>query len=138
MSIIPIDLSPDLLRLRTDGYNIKVTNAGFLVVHDVPYVNSRREIAYGVLGSNLDLAGDITTQPQDHTAKFVGDYPCDGEGRELGVLKHGSGAFDLGSGLTAQHSFSRKPARGHYVDYHEKMTAYIALSANTQRSSILM
>ena len=77
MSIIPIDLSPDLQRLREDGYNIQVTPAGFLVVRDVPYVNSRREIAYGVLGSKLELAGDITTQPQDHTAKFVGDYPCD-------------------------------------------------------------
>jgi molybdopterin/thiamine biosynthesis adenylyltransferase len=127
MSIIPIDRSPDLLRLRTDGYNIQVTSAGFLLVHGIPYVNSRREIAYGVLGSNLDLAGDITTPPQDHTAKFVGEYPCDDQGRELDVLKHASGTFDLGGGLIAQHSFSRKPARGHYTDYHEKMTAYIAL-----------
>lgn len=127
MSIIPIDRSPDLQRLREDGYNIQITSARFLVVRDVPYVNSRREIAYGVLGSNLDLAGDITARPQDHTAKFVGDYPCDDKGQELAVLRQQSSPFDLGSGLIAQHSFSRKPGRGHYVDYHEKMTAYIAL-----------
>src|SRR6185437_1563498 len=127
MSIIPIDLSADLQRLREDGYNIQVTSARFLVVRDVPYVNSRRQIAYGVLGSNLDLAGDITAQPQDHTAKFVGDYPCDDKGQELAVLRHQSSPLDLGSGLIAQHSFSRKPGRGHYLDYHEKMTAYIAL-----------
>lgn len=127
MSIIPIDLSPDLQRLREDGYNIQVTPAGFLLVRDVPYINSRREIAYGVLGSKLELAGDITNQPQDHTAKFVGDYPCDDKGQELAVLRQHSSPLDLGSGLIAQHSFSRKPGRGHYLDYHDKMTAYIAL-----------
>jgi ThiF family len=127
MSIIPIDLSPDLQQLRENGYNIQVTPARFLVVRDVPYVNSRREIAYGVLGSNLDLAGDITAQPQDHTAKFVGEYPCDDQGQELAVLRQQSSPLDLGSGLIAQHSFSRKPVRGHYLNYHEKMTAYIAL-----------
>jgi hypothetical protein len=81
-----------------------------------------------VLGSDLELAGDITAQPKkDHTAKFVGDYPCDDKGQELAVLRQHSNPLDLGSGLIAQHSFSRKPGRGHYLDYHEKMTAYIAL-----------
>jgi hypothetical protein len=129
MSIIPIDRSPDLQRLREDGYNVQITAAGFLVVHDIPYVNSKREIAIGVLGSNLDLAGDVTARPQDHTAKFIGEYPCDSEGRTLEVLRQASGVFDLGSGLVAQHSFSRKPLRGHYEDYHEKVTAYVALLA---------
>ncbi|WP_038956626.1 ThiF family adenylyltransferase [Bradyrhizobium japonicum] len=127
MSIIPIDRSPDLQRLRTEGYNVQVTSAGYLVVRDVPYVNSKREIAIGALASNLDLAGDITAQPQDHTAKFIGEYPCDSQGSTLTVLQHTSGSFDLGSGLIAQHSFSRKPACGRYENYHEKMTAYIAL-----------
>ncbi|KRQ15547.1 ThiF family adenylyltransferase [Bradyrhizobium manausense] len=127
MSIIPIDRSPDLQRLRKEGYNVLVTNAGNLVVQDVPYVNSKREIAIGALASNLDLAGDITAQPQDHTAKFIGEYPCDSQGNTLTVLQHTSGSFDLGSGFVAQHSFSRKPACGHYENYYEKMTAYIAL-----------
>lgn len=127
MSIIPIDRSPDLQRLRKEGHNVQITSAGNLIVHDVPYVNSKREIAIGALASNLDLAGDITAQPQDHTAKFSGEYPCDSQGNTLTVLQHTSGSFDLGSGLIAQHSFSRKPARGHYENYYEKMTAYIAL-----------
>ncbi|WP_439408571.1 ThiF family adenylyltransferase [Bradyrhizobium sp. DASA03076] len=127
MSIIPIDRSPDLQRLRKEGYNVLVTNAGNLVVQDVPYVNSKREIAIGALASNLDLAGDITAQPQDHTAKFIGEYPCDSQRNTLTVLQHTSGPFDLGSGFVAQHSFSRKPACGHYENYYEKMTAYIAL-----------
>ncbi|WP_249735006.1 ThiF family adenylyltransferase [Bradyrhizobium sp. sGM-13] len=127
MSIIPIDRSSDLELLRREGYNVQVTGAGYLVVHDVPYVNSKREIAVGALASNLDLAGDVTAQPQDHTAKFIGEYPCDSNGKPLEVLKHQSGSYDVGHGFVAQHSFSRKPARGHYENYHEKMTAYVAL-----------
>lgn len=127
MSHIPIDRSPDLQRLRETGYNIQVTDAGFLLVRDVPYVNSKREIAIGTLASNLDLAGDVTARPEDHTAKFIGEYPCDSAGAPLSVLKHQSDSYALGDGLVAQHSFSRKPLCGYYEDYYEKMTAYVAL-----------
>jgi hypothetical protein len=129
MSTTPIDRSPDLQRLRAAGYNVQITSAGNLVVHDVPYVNSRREVMRGALASDLDLAGDVTTRPKDHTAKFIGEYPCDSEGKQLTVLQHTSAPYDLGSGLIAQHSFSRKPLREYYLDYFEKMTAYIALLA---------
>lgn len=127
MSRIPIDRSPDLQRLREAGYNIQVTDAGFLLVRDVPYVNSRRAVLIGTLASNLDLAGDVTVRPQDHTAKFIGEYPCDSAGASLSVLQHTSGSYALGDGLLAQHSFSRKPSCGYYEDYYEKMTAYVAL-----------
>ncbi|MDB5985229.1 MAG: UBA/THIF-type binding fold protein [Nevskia sp.] len=127
MSRIPIDRSPDLQRLRETGHNVQVSDAGFLLVRDVPYVNSKREIAIGTLASNLDLAGDVTVRPQDHTAKFIGEYPCDSAGVTLSVLQHASALFALGDGLVAQHSFSRKPSCGYYADYYEKMTTYIAL-----------
>jgi hypothetical protein len=129
MSRTPIDHSPDLQRLRTEGYNIQISDANFLLVHDVPYVTANRTIARGILASNLDLAGDRTVRPQDHTAKFAGEYPCDSSGQPLLILQHESRDFPLGSGVKAQHSFSRKPARGHYEDYYEKMTTYIALLA---------
>lgn len=119
----------DLQRLRDEGFNIGITDANFLVVRDVPYVKGDRSIGYGILASNLDLAGDVTIQPQDHTAKFSGEYPCDHVGNPLLLLQHQSQDFALGSALTAQHSFSRKPPCGYYVDYYEKMTAYVALLA---------
>jgi hypothetical protein len=128
MSTIQIDRSADLRQLREKGYNIGVTGDGFLVVREVPYVNSRREIARGILASSLDLAGDVTVQPKDHTVKFVGDYPCDIHGAELSGLRHQSGSYPIGDGLVAQHSFSRNPGRA-YENYFEKMTAYVALLA---------
>jgi hypothetical protein len=129
MSTIQIDRSPDLLRLRKEGYNIQVSDAAYLLVHDVKYVNSKREICSGVLASSLKLAGDITVPPEnDHTAKFVGEYPCDSAGNALTVLTHASGSYPVGNGLIASHSFSRKPGRD-YVDYYEKITAYDAILA---------
>lgn len=126
MSAIPIARSPDLFRLREAGFNITVTDAGFLVVRDVPYVNGQRQIGYGAVACQLDLAGDATVRPSDHTAKFMGEYPCDVNGMPLEGLRHSSNACALGDGLTAQHSFSRKP-QGGYADYFEKMTTYVSL-----------
>jgi hypothetical protein len=133
MSAIPIDRSPDLLGLREAGYNVFVTDAGFLVVRDVPYVNAQRQIALGAVASKLELAGDVTVQPTDHTTKFIGQYPCNSAGAELTVLLQNHDPCDLGSTLTSQHAFSRKPTRGHYLDYFEKMTTYIKLIQDPAR-----
>lgn len=128
MSAIPIDRSPDLHRLRTDGYNIHVTSTGHLIVRDVPYLNAKGEVCWGILACPLDLAGDVTSAPSDHIIKFVGDHPCDAHGARIKGLIHSSGDYDLGDGLRAQHSFSSKRADGkQYVDFHDKITRYIAI-----------
>ncbi|MBY3320630.1 ThiF family adenylyltransferase [Rhizobium laguerreae] len=129
MSRTLIARNPDLQRLREEGFNIQITDANFLVVNDVPYVKSDRTIGIGALASNLDLAGDQTVRPQDHTAKFAGEYPCNSQGNPLLILQHQTQEFSLGSGLKAAHSFSRKPPCGYYENYYEKMTAYVALLA---------
>jgi hypothetical protein len=117
MSRTPIDPSTALERLREAGFNIQISDAGFLLVRDVPYVNSKGEIARGVLVSTLELAGDIPIQPADHQAKFVGEHPCDRSGTPLPALEHSHGSWVVGNRLTASHNFSRKPGRGHYEDY---------------------
>ncbi|MGO6939476.1 ThiF family adenylyltransferase [Rhizobium johnstonii] len=129
MSHTLIARSADLQRLRDEGFNIQITDANFLVVKDVPYVKSDRTIGFGAYATNLDLAGDMTVRPQDHTAKFSGEYPCDSQGKPLLILQHQTQEFPLGNGLKADHSFSRKPPCGYYNDYYEKMTTYIALLA---------
>jgi hypothetical protein len=128
MSTIQIDRNPDLLRLRRAGYNIQISDASSLLVHDIKYVNSKKQIVDGVLVSSLELAGDLTVRPKDHTAKFVGEYPCDKDGKQLDALLHSSGSWAVGNGLTASHSFSRKPGRD-YEDYFEKITSYDAIFA---------
>lgn len=117
-----ISRSPDLARLKEDGYEVEV-RASHLVLRNVPYVNSKREVKRGLLVSTLSLAGQVTAQPDTHVALFAGEHPCDRLGRPLTKIVNGSSRQNLGDGLVVDHSFSSKPASG-YQDYHHKMTTY--------------
>jgi len=120
-----INHSPDLKRLRDEGYAIEIKSS-YLLLKDVPYVNSKREIAYGTLVSQLDLAGDATTTPGTHVIYFAGEYPCNRDGSEIVKIKHQSSRQELDRDLVVNYSFSSKPAEG-YEDYFEKMTTYVAI-----------
>lgn len=117
--------SPDLLRLRDEGYEIEV-RSGHLLVHGVPYVNASGQVVRGTIISDLTLSGDATARPANHVAWFIGDHPCDRAGREITAIKHGTATYQIAVDITAQHAFSNKPASG-YPDYHAKMTRYIEI-----------
>lgn len=120
-----ISRSPDLLRLRDEGYELEI-RSGHLLVHSVPYVNAAGAIGYGTLVSDLTLAGDATSRPGNHVAWFIGEHPCDRAGRAITAIRHGTAKFELAPDITAQHAFSNKPPTG-YPDYHAKMTRYIEI-----------
>lgn len=121
-----ISHSPDLKRLRDEGYEIEVKNA-HLLVHSIPYVNSKREIVRGMLVTPLgDLAGDRTAKPKDHVIHFAGEHPCDKEGNIIKGIQHSSGRKTLAEGIEVDHSFSNKPPSG-YADYYEKVINYIRI-----------
>lgn len=120
-----ISRSPDLKRLRDEGYDVEIV-ADHLVIRDVPYVNGVGEIKRGTLVSTLRLAGDVTDQPDTHVAHFAGEYPSDVNGRPIAQIAHASGRADLGGGLVVDHSFSNRPSNG-YRNYYEKMTRYIEI-----------
>ena len=128
-----ISHSSDLKRLQDEGYDIDF-RANHLIVNNVPYVNSRKEVKYGTLISELTLADDVTTaRPSTHVAYFVGDHPCNKDGSEITAIKHGSALTPIDKDLVANHSFSNKPSDG-YIDYYDKMTRYTAIICNPARS----
>ncbi|MBO9684456.1 MAG: ThiF family adenylyltransferase, partial [Flavisolibacter sp.] len=55
-----ISHSPDLKRLKDEGYGIQI-KGGLLIVHQIPYLNEKKEIAYGKLVSELNLQGGTRT-----------------------------------------------------------------------------
>ncbi len=120
-----ISRNPDLKELRDEGYEIAI-KSGHLVISNVPYVNSQKQVKRGTLVSQLDLAGDMTTKPGTHVAMFAGERPCDKEGRILTKIKNQSTRQQICDDLYIDHSFSSKPKEG-YRDYHHKMTTYIAI-----------
>lgn len=123
-----ISRSPDLKRLRDEGYNVEI-RSGYLLVKDVPYVNARKEVLLdGILVSELTTGGETTAKPKTHVAMFVGEYPCDRDGAELDQVRHSAGQ-QLAEDLTVQYSFSGKPlgGNGSYDNYYEKMVAYVTI-----------
>jgi len=121
-----INHSPDLKRLRDEGYDIEV-KSGHLLVKDVPYVNSNKEVKRGILVSVLTLAGDVTTRPGDHVIYFAGEHPCNQDGSEISPIKNSSCRTELGKDIIIDHTFSAKPTCGYYEDYYAKITNYVAI-----------
>lgn len=124
MSSALISRSPDLKRLRDEGFSVQVKGA-YLVVSNIPYVTPAARVSRGVLVCPLDLAGDITTKPQDHVMRFSGEAPCEKNGSPIRGLENSSGSQDLGHGIVVERSFSNKPIDGNgYPDYYAKVTRY--------------
>jgi hypothetical protein len=122
-----LDRSPDLKKLRNDGYDLEI-RSGHLLVKDVPYVNSQRQVQRGILVMPLSLAGDITTQPGDHVSHFAGDYPCKVDGSPMEHIRNQSGECTLAPDVVIQHTFSAKPVpKGNYDNYYDKVTTYVRI-----------
>ena len=111
MSLQLINRSPDLTQLRNEGYEIDV-QSNHLLVKNVPYVTSQREVRRGTLVSELTLAGDRTAQPGAHTILFAGEYPCHKDGKPIEQIRHKTKNQDLGNGLVVNHTFSNRPPGG--------------------------
>jgi molybdopterin/thiamine biosynthesis adenylyltransferase len=120
-----ISHSPDLKRLRDEGYGIEVKGP-YLVVSHVPYVNASRQVGYGTLVSELTGTPDRTGTPNTHVIYFTGDHPCNRDGTEIFGIKHQSTRQELMPGLFVDHSFSNKPAGG-YTDFYHKITTYVGI-----------
>ena len=128
-----ISLNPDLRRLRDEGYEVAIVDA-HLLLHHVPYINSKKEISYGALVAPLDLTGDNTIPPRTHVIYFSGEFPCDKNGASLSGIQHGSQKNTFG-GMEVHHSFSNKPPGGTgFKDYYEKMTSYVRVISNHAES----
>jgi hypothetical protein len=127
MSLPLISRSSDLEELHLAGYVIEV-RSGFLVVDQVPYLDSNRTVQRGTLYCSLELAGDRTAQPTDHTMLFEGGLPHRADGRPLTIIAS-SGRQNPARGVWADHYFSRKPTDigNRYRDYAHKVTTYVSL-----------
>ena len=100
-----INRSADLKQLRDEGYNLEIRSS-YLLVRDVPYVNSKKEVRRGTLVSELTLAGDITARPGSHVTYFVGEHPCDENGNQIAKIKNSSRRHTLADGIVIDHTFS--------------------------------
>ncbi|MFK3739024.1 ThiF family adenylyltransferase [Massilia sp. TN1-12] len=125
MSRLLISRNPELQRLINEGFDIEL-RSGYLLVHSVPYATSNKQVARGVIVSELTMATpDVLGRPSTHQVHFVGEHPCKADGTDLVQIRCQSDEFKLAEGITAQHHFSNKPKCGYYENYYEKITSYV-------------
>jgi hypothetical protein len=87
MSQKPFSLSPDLKRLRDEGYFVQI-RGGLLIMRDVPYVNAKKGVGTGSHISRLTMAGDVTCRTDTHVVHFDGEFPCYADGRAISLIAH--------------------------------------------------
>jgi ThiF family len=128
-----ISLSADLRKLQMEHYSIEI-RSGYLLLHNVPYLNSARQVARGTLVSELTLVNNTTTaRPGSHVVFFTGDFPRNKDGSLVAGIQHGNGPQQLAPDIITQHSFSNKPQTG-YTDYYAKMTRYAEIISAPAKS----
>lgn len=127
-----IDHSPDLKKLRDEGFEIRI-ESNHILISSIPYVNSNNEINFGTLVSTLTVAGNKTGRPDNHVAYFIGEQPCNKDGSIITALVHGQSKSVLAGGIEIDRSFSNKPPNG-YSDYYQKMTTYIYIISGPAQS----
>lgn len=124
-----INLSPDLKRLRDEGYEVFILG-NYLLISSIPYVSKDGLVKTGTLVSELTLAGQKAAKPSTHVAYFIGEYPFHANGKEISHIKHSSRDSKLRNGIVVNHSFSNKVKGKDDGDYYQKMTRYIDILAN--------
>lgn len=122
MSPPPTRGEDDLDRLVADQFCVEI-RGGYLLVHDVPYVTSDKEVRRGTIAMSLDRGSG--GGPATHVAEFAGDAPCDHEGRPFGFII-GSQRRDLGSGIVVDHRLSgKRHGIAKYTDFFDKVESYV-------------
>lgn len=127
-----IDHSPDLKKLRDEGYEIKL-EYNLVLISSVPYVNASKQIKKGTLVAVLTISGNRSGKPNNHVAYFIGEQPCNKEGSIISALVHSQNKTALAGGIQVDRSFSNKP-QGGYIDYYHKMTTYINIISGPAQS----
>ncbi|WP_052661938.1 ThiF family adenylyltransferase [Nitrosopumilus adriaticus] len=127
MSLELINRNSDLQQLQNEGYEVEFFNI-YLMIHHVPYVNDKKQVAYGTLVSKSSIL-ESSVKPADHTTLWIGDFPCDCKGSRLLKLGDNSVQEKIRDGLVATRMFSQKPktSSAAYANYHEKMTTYVRM-----------
>jgi hypothetical protein len=118
----------DLGLLLEKGYALRVDGA-YLVVRDIPYLDSAGALKWGAIVAKLVFVDEIRVKQDDHQVYFAGSAPHGLDGHAIPNLGGGPTTFALGkSDVTVERSFSNKPSAG-FANFFDKIEHYVALIA---------
>ena len=125
MSNVATSRRADIEKLMEGKYGVEILD-DHLILHNVPYVNSAREVVRGKLVAPILYADGETTIPQTHVVHFSGEYPRHKDGSPILAIKHQDDHKEIVTGIFVDHSFSHKPEGG-YKSYHGMMKRYATI-----------
>lgn len=120
----------DLRALVDKGYAIAF-DSNHLVVRDIPYLNSERQLQWGAFVVQLEFVDQERVRQRDHQVFFAGGVPHGLDGLPIPNLGGGPAQVPLTEAcgdIVVQRSFSNKPrVGGAFTDFFEKIESYVAI-----------
>ena len=120
----------DIRRLIEKGYAVAF-DSNYLVVRDIPYLDSRRQLQIGAIVTKLVFVDQNRVTQDDHQIFFAGSIPYNLDGTPIPNLAGGLTQLALSeacSDVVVQRSFSNKPrASGKFQDFFEKIESYVSI-----------
>ncbi|MFA6234123.1 MAG: ThiF family adenylyltransferase [Bacteroidota bacterium] len=120
----------DLRRLVEKGYAVGI-DGGYLIIRDIPYLNSQTELESGAFVLKLVFVDKLTVRQDDHQIWFAGSVPYGLDGRPIPNLGGGPCNLALGESnmdIIVQRRFSNKPKiAGKFADFCEKVESYTTI-----------
>jgi len=124
--------NPDLKLLVEKGYAVAI-DGGYLLVRDIPYLDSTKALQWGAFVAKLVFTDTEHFQQDDHQVFFAGSVPHGLDGRLIPNLGGGAVQIELSAinqDVKVERSFSNKPkATGAFANFFEKIESYVTIVA---------
>lgn len=125
-----VNHNEDLRRLVEKGYAVAF-DSNYLVVRDIPYLDSERKLQIGAIVTKLEFIDQERVTQTDHQVFFAGSVPYGLDGKPIPNLGGGPTQLALSEAskdVVVQRSFSNKPrGTGKFQDFFEKIESYVAI-----------
>lgn len=118
----------DIQQLVDKGYAVAF-DSNYLIVKDIPYLNSKHELQIGAIVSKLDFIDQNHVKQTDHQIFFAGSMPHGLDSKaipNLGARKNTLSLSEACKDVVVQMSFSNKPKNaGKFENFFEKIESYV-------------
>ncbi|HYL48363.1 MAG TPA: ThiF family adenylyltransferase [Stellaceae bacterium] len=127
-----VSRNEDIRRLLEKGYAIAFDD-GYLVVRDIPYLDSEKRLQIGAIVTKLTFIDKHRIdRPDDHQIFFCGSHPHGLDGKPIPNLGGGSATLALGrKDVTVQRRFSNKPVSSKpdagFTNFFDKIESYVTI-----------
>jgi len=106
-------------------------DGGYLVVRDIPYLDSQNQLQWGAFVAKLVFVDKLTIQQDNHQIWFAGSVPYGLNGNPIPNLGGGPTTLALGEtskDIVVQRQFSNKPQpAGVFIDFFHKIDSYLTI-----------